>query len=278
MDASIKPDAVGCTVPPARAPRLLDRVRAAVRLRHYSFRTEECYVAWIRHFILFHNKRHSLEMAAPEINAFLTDLAVRGHVAASTQNQAFSALLFLYQKVLEVDPGRIEGVIRACRPVRLPVVLTRHEVNCVLAEMRDPYRLIVQILYGSGLRLLEALQLRVQDVDFVRCEILVRHGKGGKDRRTVLSQSLVGPLQVHLDEVRERHQKERACGRGQVRLPEAFERKAPSRLRPSPIGAGNGCSRRIRCRWIRAPAGADATISMRGPHRARSAKPAGGRG
>jgi integrase len=158
--------------------KLLDRLRAACRVRHYSIRTEDAYHDWCKRFILFHNKRHPLEMGTAEINAFLTDLAVRSQVSASTQNQAFCALLFLYQKVLEVDPGRIEGVVRAFRPIRLPVVLTRDEVNSVLAEMRDPYRLIVQILYGSGLRLLEALHLRVQDVDLIRGEILVRHGKG----------------------------------------------------------------------------------------------------
>ncbi len=142
---------------PAGSPRLLDRVRAAVRVRHYSIRTEECYAAWIRRFILFHDKRHPLEMGAVEINQFLSHLATDGRVSASTQNQAFSALLFLYQKVLEVDPGRIEGVVRAFRPQQLPVVLTREEVDRVLTELRDPYRLIAQILYGSGLRLLESL-------------------------------------------------------------------------------------------------------------------------
>ncbi len=137
-------------------------------------------------------------------------------------------MLFLYQKVLEVEPGRIEGVIRAQRPKRLPVVLTREEVDGVLAEMDDPYRLVAQLLYGSGLRLLECLHLRVQDLDLVRHEILVRHGKGGKDRRTMLPRSLTPVLQAHLQGVRQWHQKELARGRGQVRLPEAFERKAPT--------------------------------------------------
>jgi integron integrase len=213
---------------PPPKPRLLDQVRDACRVRHYSLRTENAYAQWIRRFILFHGKRHPREMAAGEINQFLTNLAVDGHVSASTQNQAFSALLFLYQKVLEVEPGQIAGVIRANRPKRLPVVLTRDEVDRVLAELRDPYRLVVQLLYGSGLRLLEALCLRVQDVDFVRHEILVRHGKGGKDRRTMLPQSIAASLQAHLEGVRARHQKELARGRGQVRLPEAFERKVPS--------------------------------------------------
>jgi integrase len=179
--------------PAASAPqpsRLLDRVRAACRLRHYSLRTEEAYVAWIKRFILFHNKRHPLEMGAAEINAFLTDLAVAGHVSASTQNQAFSALLFLYQKVLDVDPGRIAGVVRAVRPKRLPVVLTREEVRRVIEQLDGTFALMARLLYGSGLRLLECLRLRVKDIDLGRGEITVRQGKGDKDRRTMLPLSV----------------------------------------------------------------------------------------
>src|SRR4051794_21119357 len=142
------------------APRLLDRVRHACRVRHYSLRTEDCYADWVRRFVLFHDKRHPAEMGAAEINAFLTHLAGGGHVAASTQNQAFSALLFLFQQVLEVDPGQIAGVVRADRPKRLPVVLTRREVRAVLGELDGVYRLQAQLLYGSGLRLLECLRLR----------------------------------------------------------------------------------------------------------------------
>jgi integron integrase len=209
-------------------PKLLERVRQACRVRHYSLRTEDCYADWVKRFILFHGKRHPQEMGAAEINTFLTHLAVEGQVSASTQNQAFSAVLFLYQKVLEVDPGQIVGIIRAVRPKRLPVVLTRGEVDRVLAELHNPYRLIAQLLYGSGLRLLEALHLRVQDLDFGRHEILVRHGKGGKDRRTLLPRTLAPQLQAHLTEVRELYHRERARGRGQVRLPEAFDRKVPS--------------------------------------------------
>ncbi len=149
-------------------------------MRHYSLRTEESYVAWIRRFILFHGKRHPLEMGAAEINAFLTHLAVEGRVSASTQNQAFSALLFLYLKVLEVDPGRIAGAVRAKRPKRLPVVLSPEEVRRTLAEMEGTCRLIALLLYGAGLRLIECLRLRVQDLDWGRGEILVRHGKGGR--------------------------------------------------------------------------------------------------
>jgi integron integrase len=209
-------------------PKQLDRLRRACRVRHYSIRTEDAYHDWCKRFILFHNKRHPQEMGAAEINAFLTHLAVEGHVSASTQNQAFSAILFLYQKVLEVDPGRIAGMIRAMRPKRLPVVLTHDEVQRLLAELQDPYRLVAQLLYGSGLRLLEALRLRTQDVDFARREILVRHGKGGKDRRTMLARSIIPELQAHLAQVRELHQRELAEGRGRVLLPDAFDRKAPS--------------------------------------------------
>ncbi len=216
------------TVPMPQPPRLLDRVRQACRVRHYSLRTEDCYAAWIKRFILFHGKRHPLDMGAAEINQFLTHLAVAGHVSASTQNQAFIALLVLYQQVLEVEPGQIAGIVRANRPKRLPVVLTRAEVDRVLTELRDPYKLIAQLLYGSGLRLLEALQLRVQDLDFDRHEILVHHGKGGKDRRTMLPRTLVPALQAHLAGVREFHQRELTQGRGQVRLPAAFQRKVPS--------------------------------------------------
>ena len=171
-------------IPEPDKPRLLDRVRDACRVRHYSLRTEDAYVQWIRRFILFHNKRHPNEMGAAEINVFLTDLAVVGHVAASTQNQAFAALLFLYQKVLEADPGKIEGVIRAKRPLRLPVVLTKPEIHLVFAQLTDNFLLIAQLLYGSGMRLLECLRLRVKDLDFERNEITVREGKGDKDRRT----------------------------------------------------------------------------------------------
>jgi integron integrase len=200
----------------------------AIRLRHYSFRTEECYAAWVRRFILFHNKRHPLEMGAAEINAFLTDLAVRGHVSASTQNQAFSALLFLYLKVLEVDPGRIAGAVRAVRPKRLPVVLARPEVAGLLARLPKPYALIAGLLYGSGLRVMECLRLRVQEVDFGRQEILVRHGKGGKDRRTMLPAASAPALQVHLERVRRLHERDLAAGHGRVLLPDALERKYPA--------------------------------------------------
>ena len=261
------------SVPPAEQPKLLDCLRAACRLRHYGLRTEEAYAHWVVRFVRFHNLRHRLEMGAAQINAFLTHLAVEGQVSAATQNQAFSALLLLYRTVLEVDPGQIGGVIRAQRPKRLPVVLTREEIDLVLAELTDSYRLIVQLLYGSGLRLLEALRLRIQDLDFARHEILVRHGKGGKDRRTMLPLVLEPALRSHLEGVRQLHQRERAQGRGQVRLPEAFERKVPS---ASTDGAGNGCFPRRRSRSIRARAGAGGIIFTKERCPVRSARLAAG--
>jgi integron integrase len=206
----------------------LDQVRDAVRVRHYSLRTEQAYVDWIRRFILFHGKRHPLEMGAAEINQFLTHLAVDGHVSASTQNQAFSALLFLYQKVLEVDPGRIAGVVRANRPKRLPVVLSRQEVQRVLGQLQGVARLLGLLLYGSGLRILEALRLRVHDCDLVRNEILVRAGKGDKDRRTMLPLVAKDLLIAHLDGVRALHRRDLEGGFGRVWLPEALARKYPN--------------------------------------------------
>jgi integron integrase len=208
-------------------PRLLDRVRAALRVRHYSLRTEECYVQWIRRFILFHHKRHPREMGAAEINQFLTHLAVNGHVSASTQNQAFAALWFLYQKVLAVDPGQIAGVVRAQRPTRLPVVLTRPEVGAILGRMTGVPRRVGLLLYGSGLRVLEALRLRTHDVDFTRGELLIRHGKGGKDRRTMLPAVARAELLGQLDRTRAVYERDRAAGVG-VPLPEALDRKYPN--------------------------------------------------
>jgi integron integrase len=208
-------------------PRLLERVRASARLRHYSLRTEEAYVGWAKRFILFHNKRHPLEMGAAEINAFLTHLAVEGRVSASTQNQAMSAVLFLYEKVLEVDPGKIAGVVRAQRPRRLPIVLSRQEVGRVLGQLEGAYRLIGVLLYGAGLRLIECLQLRVKDVEWDLGQVVVRGGKGDKDRRTVLPQAARAPLAEHLKRAREFHQRELAAGRGRVKLPNAMDRKAP---------------------------------------------------
>lgn len=210
-----------------RSPKLLDQVRQAVRLRHYSIRTETAYVDWIRRFILFHNKRHPRDMGSPEIEAFLTHLAVKQKITASTQNQALSALLFLYRHVLRQNlEGSIEAV-RARKPQRLPVVMTRHEVRCVLTALSGTYQLMAQLLYGSGLRLMECVRLRVKDVDFAQKQIIVRHAKGQKDRTTVLPDSLTQPLQRHLQRVKMRHRQDLAEGHGAVYLPFALERKYP---------------------------------------------------
>ena len=209
----------------APPPKLLDQLREACRVRHYALTTEDIYHDWCKRFILFHKKRHPNEMGAAEINAYLTHLAVVGQVAASTQNQAFSAILFLYRNVLQVDPGRIEGVIRARRPKRLPVVLTKQEVQLVLDRLDGTYRLIVQLIYGSGLRMFECLRLRIKDLDFSRFEVLVREGKGKKDRVTMLSESLEPKLLEHLERVRRLHEKDLALGFGSVTLPDAIERK-----------------------------------------------------
>jgi integrase len=175
-------------------PRLLERVRSAIRVRHYSRSTEKAYVTWIRRFILFHGKRHPEDMGEAEIGRFLTSLAKVSRVSASTQNQALAALLFLYDNVLHRPLGRIEGVVRARRPRRLPVVLTPKEVRAVLDGLDGTPRLVCTLLYGSGLRLLEGLRLRVKDIDFQRNEIAVRDGKGGKDRMTMLPTAVKAPL------------------------------------------------------------------------------------
>src|SRR4051812_47335596 len=216
-------------VPPAAGPpKLLDRVRMAARALHYSLRTEDSYVSWIRRFILFHGKRHPLEMGTAEINAFLTDLAVNGRVAASTQNQARCALLFLYRQVLGVD-RELAGaeVVLAGRPKRLPVVLTREEVKAVLSRLDDTPRLVATLLYGSGLRLLEALRLRIKDVELARDELLIRDGKGQKDRITMLPGSARGPLSEQSERARILHGRDREAGHGAVFLPDALERKYP---------------------------------------------------
>ncbi len=197
-------------------PRLLDRVRTALRSRHYSRRTEEAYVAWIRRYILFHGKRHPMEMGAPEITRFLSFLAVDGKVAASTQNQALSALLFLYREVLELDVPWLDGLVRAKRPERLPVVLTREEVRAVIQRLEGVPRLMAYLLYGAGLRVLECCRLRVQDVDFATNQIVVRGGKGDKDRVTMLPVAVKRALARHLENVREQHQDDLKHGAGWV--------------------------------------------------------------
>jgi integron integrase len=206
-------------------PRLLDRVRAAVRTRHYSRRTEEAYVGWSKRFILFHRKRHPAAMGADEVNAFLSHLAVEGNVSASTQAQALSALVFLYRHVLDDPLPWIDDIVRARRSRKLPVVLAREEVRSLLAAMKGTPRLVAAILYGGGLRLLEALRLRIKDVDFAARLLVVREGKGAKDRRTMLPDSLQQPLHAQIEWVRRIHRKDLAAGRGEVWLPDALERK-----------------------------------------------------
>ncbi len=209
-------------------PKLLDQVREQIRLRHYSIRTETVYLQWVRRFIRFHKYRHPQEMGAPEVEAFLSDLAVRGDVSASTQNQALSAILFLYKQVLQIELPWMDGVIRARRPQRLPVVLTREEVACVLAQLDGTLWLVASLLYGSGMRLMEALRLRVKDVEFSRGEILIRDGKGQKDRVTMLPRKLAAPLQLHLERVRALHQQDLQEGFGRANLPNALARKYPN--------------------------------------------------
>ncbi len=196
--------------------KLLDQVRDVLRLKHYSIRTEASYVDWIKRFILFHHKRHPQDMGRAEIEAFLTYLAVEGNVAASTQNQAFSALLFLYREVLKVEFDAPLDAVRAKKPARLPVVLTRAEAHQVLDGMTGTYQLMAKLLYGSGLRLMECVRLRVKDIDFARREITVRDAKGGHERVTMLPASLVAPLQEHLKRVKLLHQQDLDAGLGQV--------------------------------------------------------------
>lgn len=215
--------------PPAvRPPRLLDRVRATVRARHYSRRTEKAYVGWIRRYILFHGKCHPSEMGAPELTSYLSSLAVDGNVAASTQNQALSALLFLYREVLDQEVPWLDDVVRARRPVRLPIVLTRDEVRSLLRQLRGTPRLMAILMYGSGLRLLECARLRVQDIDFQRRQIVVRGGKGDKDRATTLPTIVSIELTRHLDAVKKQHEHDLRRGAGWVELPWALARKYPN--------------------------------------------------
>jgi integron integrase len=206
-------------------PKLLDRVREALRLRHYSDSTEKAYLQWIRRFIFFHGVRHPKEMGKEHVAAFLSHLATVLHVAASTQNQALCALIFLYATVLGVDIGIIEGIVRAKRPLRLPVVLTPDEVRAVFRFLEGEVLLLCRTLYGSGMRLLEGLRLRVKDVDFARHEITVRNGKGEKDRVTMLPTSCADELRAHLDQVRRQHEADLARGLGRAALPYALARK-----------------------------------------------------
>ncbi len=209
-------------------PKLLDQLRDQIRLKHYSIRTERVYCEWVKQFIRFHAYRHPAEMGAAEVEEFLSDLAVRRNVSASTQNQALAALLFLYKQVLKLDLPWLGEVVRAKKPVRLPVVLTVAEVQQILAQLRGELWLMTSLLYGSGMRLMEVMRLRVKDVDFARREILVRDGKGMKDRVTVLPQRLQHALKQHLAAVQAVHRVELEAGRGDVYLPFALAKKYPN--------------------------------------------------
>jgi integron integrase len=202
-------------------------VRQAIRFRHYSIRTEEAYVQWIKRFILFHDKRHPREMGVREVEQFLSDLAVNRHVAVSTQNQALSAILFLYQEVLRQEIGWLDNVVRAKKPKRLPVILSREEVKAVLNGLSGAKRIMAHLLYGSGLRLMECFRLRVKDVDFSYNHIVVREGKGDKDRVTMLPLNVKSPLRQHLQEVKRLHERDLREGFGSACLPYALERKYP---------------------------------------------------
>lgn len=211
----------------ADSPRLLDQVRRHARLRHLSPRTEEAYVRWIRRFILFHGKRHPSEMGEREISTFLTYLATENQVAAATQNQALSALLFLYRNVLERGFGELDGLVRARRPKKLPVVLDREETRRLLACLEGGDLLVASLLYGAGLRLLECLRLRIKDIDLGYGQVTVRSGKGNRDRVTLLPEGVRAPLRRHLEEVRSLHGRDLDAGYGRAVLPYALERKYP---------------------------------------------------
>ena len=208
-------------------PKLLDQYRERLRIKHYSLRTEQAYLHWVRRFIYFHSKRHPAGLGGPEVERFLSHLATEGRVSASTQNQALAALLFLYREVLGKELPWMDGVVRAKRPARVPVVLSENEVRALLAQLDGKRWLVAALLYATGMRLLEGLRLRVKDVDFERREITVRDGKGGRDRRTMLPERLIEPLRSHLARVKVLHERDLAEGFGDVYLPFALSRKYP---------------------------------------------------
>lgn len=261
----------GGSSPPAPSgpPRLLDRVRQAARLRHLSHRTETAYVGWIRRFILFHDKRHPRDMGAPEVVAFLTHLAAERHVGATTQNQALSALLFLYRVILGRELEGLDAAARARTSRPLPVVLSRDEVRAVLAQLPDPHRLVATILYGGGLRLLEALRLRRKDLDLERRQLIVRGGKGDRDRRAPLRRASAIPSNATSN----------ACApstsatASAASAPGSPARSARSTRTPTSNGAGIGCSRPCAPAWIGAPAQSSATTCTRRRFNAPSSRP-----
>ena len=212
---------------PARSPKLLDQVRETLRARHYSLRTEQAYIQWVKRYILFHGKRHPQEMGAVEVQHFLSDLAVTGQVSAATQGQALAALLFLYKNVLEIDLPWLDEIVRAKRPQRLPTVLTADEVQRLLQQLSGTQALMGKLLYGTGMRLMECLRLRVKDLDLARREIIIREGKGNKDRHTMIPLSLLSALEAQLGEARQQWQRDRNTGLPGVQLPDALEPKKP---------------------------------------------------
>ena len=212
----------------APKPKLLDQVRQAIRTRHYSPRTEETYVHWIKRFIFFHNKRHPAEMAEPEIARFLSNLATESRVSGSTQNQALNALLFLYHQVLDKEIGYVNGVVRAKKAPRLPVVLTRGEIQALQSYLNGSEKIMATLLYGAGLRLMECCRLRVKDIDFSQNQIVVRAGKGDKDRYTMLPAAVKELLIKHLDDGKRQHQYDVEKNLGRVVLPNALDRKYPN--------------------------------------------------
>lgn len=214
--------------PPLPPPKLLEQLRIHLRTRHYSLRTEQTYIDWARRFILFHNKRHPRDMGAAEVEAFLSYLAVERNVSASTQNQAKAALLYLYKQILGIDLPWLDEVVQAKTPKRLPVVLTTREVRDLLMQLNGPMWLIASLLYGTGMRLLEALRLRVKDVEFERREIIIREGKGNKDRITVLPENLIAALQAQLQRAKLIHERDLEAGFGEVHLPHALAVKYPN--------------------------------------------------
>jgi len=211
----------------AEPPKLLDLVRGKIRLKHYSIRTEQAYVDWIKRYILYFGKQHPKDLGAADVEAFLTHLAVVGKVSASTQNQAKSAILFLYKEVMGLELPWLDNVERAKAPRRLPVVLSKDEVANILGRLEGTHCLVVSLLYGTGMRILEALRLRVKDVDFARKEILIRDGKGFKDRVTMLPVALIKPLRAHLDKVKSLHDADLRNGYGAVYMPQALSKKYP---------------------------------------------------
>ena len=211
-----------------KKPRLLDQVRETIRTKHYSIRTEQSYVQWIRRYIIFHNKRHPEDIGEKEINAFLKHLAVNRSVTASTQTQALSAIIFLYKEVLGREIGFIENVYRAKKPRRLPIVFSRQELRAIMRHLSGERWLMANIIYGAGLRLMECLRLRIKDIDFSYMQIIVRDGKGQKDRITILPDIIKHPLKEHLKKVWNRHQNDLKEGYGRVSLPSALSRKYPN--------------------------------------------------